>query len=621
MRTLVFTILLAGIAASALGQIINDPNADTITIVASDGVASETGPDPGLFIIQRQRQGPTDYAITVFYEISGTASNGVDYESIASTVRIEAGSVFAAIPINPIPDNLIEGNETVRLRILPSPLLCPAPTAPCSYKIGFPATAIVTISDVSEPPPTNHPPVVRLNSPHNGDQFMAGADIPLRAYAQDVEDGNDLIVEFFAGDHSLGFGTFVPTLCPAPECPYFALVWSNAPAGDYVITAKATDSKKATAGSDPAFISVLDGVNIFASDPDATEVPLTVAAAPDPARFVVRRAETNESIVVYYHIGGTASNGIDYEKLSGEVSIPAGATTAEIVVMPIDDQLFEETETVELMLIAPCPQCLFANPPCEVPQGTNCYPIGSRNKAVAFIHDNDRPSSNDLPVVTIVAVDPIAVEGAFCPSNWWWTAPTTTGGWTTNNSTILPPCPGTNTALFEVRRHGPTNADLTVYYAIGGTATEGVDYKPLRNSATVPSVVIPAGRYAARIQIIPIDDTIPEGIETVVLGLTATTRPPEYLFGRPRQAAAIILDNDQPRPYCRRLPDGLFHLCAPGADGSSYTVLSSNDLVIWTEECSNVVTDGAIHFIDPDAAGLVRRFYKVVPDATPAPPP
>jgi hypothetical protein len=387
-----------------------------------------------------------------------------------------------------------------------------------------------------------------------------------------------------------------------------------------VITAKATDSKKATAVSDPAFISVLDGVNIFASDPDATEMPLTVAAAPDPARFIVRRAETNESIVVYYRIGGTASNGVDYERLSGEVSIPAGATTAEIVVMPIDDEVFEETETVELTLIPPCPQCLFANPPCEVPQGTNCYPIGSRNKAVAFIHDNDRPSSNDLPVVTIVAVDPIAVEGAFCPSNWWWTAPTTTGGWTTNSSTVLP-CLPTNTAVFEVRRHGPTNADLTVYYTIGGTATEGVDYRPLRSAGTIPSVVIPAGRYAARIQIIPIDDTIPEGIETVVLSLTATTRPAEYLFGRPRQAAAIILDNDQPRPYCRRLPDGLFHLCAPGADGSSYTVLSSSDLVTRTEECSNVVTDGAIHFNDPDAAGLTRRFYKVVPDGTSTPPP
>jgi hypothetical protein len=425
MKALVFTILLAAIVASAPAQIINDPNADTITIVASDGVASE---------------------------------------------------------------------------------------------IGFPGTAIVTISDVSEPPPTNHVPFVRLDSPQNLQQFITPADVWLRAYAQDPEDGNDLIVEFFAGDHSLGFGTFVDVQCPnAPsDCPFYSLVWTNAPAGDYVITAKATDRAGASSVSDPAAITILTGVNIFATDPDATEVPATTGAAPDSARFTIRRASRSDSIVVYYQIGGTALNGIDYEKLSGEVSMPQGVSSVDIIVTPIDDTLFEETETIELTLIPPCPACLFANPPCELPQGTNCYPIGLKNKAVAFLHDNDPPLSNDLPVATIVAVDPIAVEGAFCPSNWWWTAPTATGGWT-NNSTALPPCPGTNTALFEVRRHGPTNADLTVYYTIGGTATEGLDYKPLRNSGTVPSVVIPAGRYAARIQITPIDDTIPEGIETVVL--------------------------------------------------------------------------------------------------------
>ena len=90
--------------------------------------------------------------------------------------------------------------------------------------------------------------------------------------------------------------------------------------------------------------------------------------------------------------------------------------------------------------------------------------------------------------------------------------------------------PAANTAVFEVRRHGPTNADLTVDYTIGGTATEGVDYRPLRSAGTIPSVVIPAGRYAARIQIVPIDDSIPEGIETIVLSLTATTSPPQYLI-------------------------------------------------------------------------------------------
>jgi hypothetical protein len=201
-----------------------------------------------------------------------------------------------------------------------------------------------------------------LNSPRSGEQFIAPADIPLRAYVQDAEDGYNLTVEFFEGKNSLGFGTFVPTLCPAPECPYYALIWSNAPAGNYVITAKGTDRGGASSVSDPAYITVLSGVNIYATDPDATEQPPTVAAAPDTATFTVRRSDTNESIVVYYEISGTASNGVDYEKLSGQVTIPAGGWSADIVVTPIDDNLVEGTETVELTLIAPCPPCLFANP-------------------------------------------------------------------------------------------------------------------------------------------------------------------------------------------------------------------------------------------------------------------
>src|SRR4051812_25121612 len=288
MRTLVFAILLSGVVASASGQIINDPNADTITIVASDPVASEAGPDVGLFKVQRQ--GPANYAITVFYEISGTASNGVDYQFIPNSVRIEVGSVFAAISINPIPDNIVEGNEIVRLRIVPSPLLCP--TIQCGYNIGSPSAAWVTISDVSEPPPTNRPPVVRLDSPDNGEQFITPVDVWLRASAQDAEDGNQLTLEFFAGDHSLGFGTFVDVQCPnAPsECPFYSLVWTNAPAGDYVTTAKPTDRGGAFSLSDPAAIPILRGVNIIATDPDATKTPATVGAAPDTARFTIGRA-------------------------------------------------------------------------------------------------------------------------------------------------------------------------------------------------------------------------------------------------------------------------------------------------------------------------------------------
>ena len=41
----------------------------------------------------------------------------------------------------------------------------------------------------------------------------------------------------------------------------------------------------------------------------------------------------------------------------------------------------------------------------------------------------------------------------------------------------------------------------------------------------------------------------------------------------------------------------------------------SAHLTNWMPLCTNVVTDGAIHFVDPDAAGHLQRFYRVVPEA------
>jgi hypothetical protein len=433
MRKFAFAALVfAAVVSSSHAQ--SGALIDTVTVTAPDPSASEDGPDPGVFEIQRT--GPTNFSLSVFYKLGGSASNGVDYETISSIVTIPAGSWAARIQVNPIADNLIEGPETVLLQIVPSPLLCPSPA--CGYFIGWPSNATVTIADSTGLPPTNHPPFVQLNSPRTGQQFIAPADIPLNAYAQDPEDGYDLTVEFFEGKNSLGLGTFVPTRCASPFCPYYALTWSNATPGDYIVTARATDHNGASSDSDPAYITVLGGVNIYATDPDATELSALVDAAPDTATFTVRRSgDTSEAITVFYAISGTASNGVDYEKLSGQVSIPAGASTADIRVTAIDDDLVEGTETVELTLIAPCPPCLFGYPACEVAEGTNCYPIGTHYTAVAYIHDNDGPPDTNFPVVTIVATDPIAVEGDFCGSNWWWTTSAGVGVWTTNQYSHL----------------------------------------------------------------------------------------------------------------------------------------------------------------------------------------
>jgi hypothetical protein len=227
------------------------------------------------------------------------------------------------------------------------------------------------------------------------------------------------------------------------------------------------------------------------------------------------------------------------------------------------------------------------------------------------------PPTNQLAVVNISATDPTASEGLvmWCSNtvmgvNWWWA---TNGILHTNW-----PCPaGTNTATFTVRRSGGTNHALRVYYSIGGTASNAVDYQAL------PGVlIIPAGARAARIVVTPIEDTESEGIETVVLRLRLPPLPLDpadtpYAIGLPSSAAAYITDNDRPPPPCMRLPDGTVHLCWPSTNKCFRVELSTN-LVHWEGICTNRVADGAAHHLDPDATNCLRQFIRFIP--VPCPP-
>lgn len=75
------------------------------------------------------------------------------------------------------------------------------------------------------------PPAVTVTSPTANAVFSAPASITLSATASD-SDGNVTKVEFYANQ------TLVATDTTAP----YSFVWNNVPAGNYTITAKATDN-------------------------------------------------------------------------------------------------------------------------------------------------------------------------------------------------------------------------------------------------------------------------------------------------------------------------------------------------------------------------------------------
>jgi hypothetical protein len=119
--------VVVGVAASA-GYLVGAPGSSTITIsdndpqtvtiVATDAAASETGLDPGTFTITRL--GPTTANLRVSYSVEGSATQGVDYVGLGSQVVILAGQSSVTLTVTPLADAVSEGPEDVEVELVPT---------------------------------------------------------------------------------------------------------------------------------------------------------------------------------------------------------------------------------------------------------------------------------------------------------------------------------------------------------------------------------------------------------------------------------------------------------------------------------------------------------------------
>src|SRR5207245_2722601 len=92
----------------------------------------------------------------------------------------------------------------------------------------------------------NLPPAVRITSPENNATFVLGSDIQITADASDP-DGAVARVDFYSGTTLVGTAT---------KAPYIVTWPSITAAGDYTLTARATDDQGATTTSSPVGIHV-----------------------------------------------------------------------------------------------------------------------------------------------------------------------------------------------------------------------------------------------------------------------------------------------------------------------------------------------------------------------------
>ncbi|MBW4488386.1 MAG: pre-peptidase C-terminal domain-containing protein [Trichocoleus desertorum ATA4-8-CV12] len=89
---------------------------------------------------------------------------------------------------------------------------------------------------------------------------------------------------------------------------------------------------------------------------------------------------------------------------------------------------------------------------------------------------------------------------------------------------------------FTITRTGSTANALTVYYSVAGTATNNIDYTNLTGS-----ILIPAGQSSITVPINVIDDSLPEGTETIILSLTSSSA---YTLGSTATSTVSLYDNE-----------------------------------------------------------------------------
>jgi hypothetical protein len=117
--------------------------------------------------------------------------------------------------------------------------------------------------------------------------------------------------------------------------------------------------------------------------------------------------------------------------------------------------------------------------------GVDSYVIGTPDTATVTIAD-------DPPVVSVTATDASAAEAGAEPGVFTFT-----------------------------RTGGDTSGALNVFVSRDGTASNGGDYAAIGGGTLL--VTIAAGQASAQVTISPVDDTLVEGDETVVLTLQAAT--------------------------------------------------------------------------------------------------
>ncbi len=486
-----------GSAHSATGTILNDDPRVSVAVtpvsVLENGTANAT--------YTFTRTGSTASALTVNFDVGGTATLTTDYIATGATtftestgsVTFAAGQATKTIVIDPAGDSVVEPNETVVLTL----------SAGTDYVIGTPTAATTTI--------TNDDSEISLAvSPNSVTED--GTPNLVYTFIRTGSTTGALTVNFSVGGTATLTTDYAQTGAATFTASTGTLSFSSGqtsktitinPAADVLIEPDETVTLTLT----PAAAYSVGTVNTVTGTMTNDDPRVTVAVSPasvaengtaNATYTFTRSGPTTNSLTVNFNVGGTATLNSDYtatgaasfSETSGTITFAAGQASKTVVIDPTGDTLVEPNETVVLTIAA----------------GVD-YVIGTPLAATATITNDDTDVS--------VTVSPSGVDEN-----------------------------GTPNLVFTFTRTGVTTNSLTVNFTVGGTATFSSDYSQTGAAAfnaTTGRVSFSAGQTTKTITINPTGDTIIESDETVVLTIVPGTT---YSASVSNSALGTILNDD-----------------------------------------------------------------------------
>jgi uncharacterized delta-60 repeat protein len=488
-----------------------DNDLPLVTIDTPDNTAGENALDPGAFLVTRT--GDMERALTVNYLVTGTAVAGRDYRALPGSVVIAAGQPSATVTVTGRDNGLKDGGNTVVVFISDSP----------TYNIGTPNSATVFIQDRELPTVTVSAADAAAAEPGDTGEFtirrtggvtrdlvvnirLDGTAIPLGDYAPvsqtvriPANSATATVMITPVDDmHRENAETVILTILPSPD-------YNLGASSQSVVTISDQDS---------GFPAV--GFNLLSSaGPESVgsaRIAVSVSAAPTPDQPVT---------VDYLVTGGTAIPGVDFATASstGRLTFSARPLTKFITVALTNNQVAELDRTIIFTLIEPAPN-ISNEVVTNVVQDTNDPNISITNldtnvvitpvpmNAYLDVYRSHTFTilDDDAAIITVQAKDAVAKEDNAKPG------------------------------LFVIKRDGPTNRLQKVYLQLSGSAAQGSDFQPIANV-----VEIPIGADALEIPVIPVDDPVPEYMESVKITLL---RAPGATLGGASSATVNIIDND-----------------------------------------------------------------------------